>query len=121
MKLRLGEVKYFCEDANGVLWFKNHLVVPTYFELRRKIMDEAHCSMYSIHQGTNKMYQDLKKNFRWTRMKQEIARYVVECDTYRRVKGDHLRTVGNLQSLSTPEWEWEDIYMDFIAGLPCTS
>jgi hypothetical protein len=29
----------------------------------------------------NKMYQDLKKNFWWTRMKQEIAKYVSECDT----------------------------------------
>jgi hypothetical protein len=25
-------------------------------------MDEAHCSRYSIHPRTNKMYQDLKKN-----------------------------------------------------------
>jgi hypothetical protein len=33
------------------------------FELHRKIMDEAHCSRYSIHPGTNKMYQDLKNNF----------------------------------------------------------
>jgi hypothetical protein len=39
------------------------------FELHCKIMDEAHYSRYSIHPGTNKMYQDLKKNFWWTRMK----------------------------------------------------
>jgi hypothetical protein len=26
------------------------------FELRRKIIDEAHYSWYSIHLGTNKMY-----------------------------------------------------------------
>jgi hypothetical protein len=38
-------------------------MVSKYFELRRKIMDEAHCSRYSIHPGTNKMYQDLKKKF----------------------------------------------------------
>jgi hypothetical protein len=44
-------------------------MVPKDFELRHKIMDEAHYSRYSIHLGTNKMYQDLKKNFWWTRMK----------------------------------------------------
>jgi hypothetical protein len=33
------------------------------FELRRNIMDKARCSWYSIQMGTNKMYQDLKKNF----------------------------------------------------------
>jgi hypothetical protein len=88
-RLKLGEVKCFCEDADGVLWFKDRLVVPKDFELRHKIMDEAHCSRYSIHPGTNKMYQDLKKNFWWMRMKQEIAKYVAECDTCRRVK-DHI-------------------------------
>jgi hypothetical protein len=96
-------------------------MVPKEFELRRKIMDEVHCSWYSIQPGTNKMYQDLRRNFCWTRMKREIARYVSECDTYRRIKADHLRPVGNLQPLSIPEWKWENICMDFIVGLPRTS
>jgi hypothetical protein len=50
-----------------------------------------------------------------------IARYVVECDTYVRVKVDHLRKATNLQPLSIPKWKWEDIRMDFIVGLPHTS
>jgi hypothetical protein len=54
-------------------------------------------------------------------MKQEIAWYVTECDICHRVKEDHLRTTGNLHPLSVTEWKWEDIYMDFIVGLPCTS
>jgi ABC-type ATPase with predicted acetyltransferase domain len=62
-RLELGEVKCFREDVDGVLWFKDHLVVPKDFEIRRKIMDEAHCSKYSINLRTNKMYQDLKKSF----------------------------------------------------------
>jgi hypothetical protein len=96
-------------------------VVPKNFEVHRKIIDEAHCSRYSIHPGTNKMYQDLKKSFWWTRMKREIVKYVSECDTCRRVKADHLRPVGNLQPLSIPEWKWKNICMDFIVGLPRTS
>jgi hypothetical protein len=75
-RLELGEAQCFRQDSEGVLWFKDGLVVPKNFELRRKIMEEAHCSRNSIHPGTNKMYQDLKKNFWWTRMKREIARYV---------------------------------------------
>jgi hypothetical protein len=103
----------FHEDADGVLWFKNRLVVPKDFELHQKIMDEAHWSRYYI--------QGLKKNFWWTRMKLEIAKYVAECDTCQRVKVDHLRLAGNLQHLSIPDWKWEDICMDFIVGLPRTS
>jgi hypothetical protein len=112
---------YCCGGFFGVLWFKDRLVIPKNFELHRKIIDEAHCSGYSIHPRTKKMYQDLKKNFWWMRMKREIARYVTECVTCRRVKSDHLRPAGNLQPLSIPEWKWVNICMDFIMGLPCTS
>jgi hypothetical protein len=117
-RMESGEAQCFRQDADGVLWFKDCLVVLKDFELRRKIMDEAHCSRYSIHPGTNKMHQDLKKNFLWTRMKREIAKYVLECDTCRRIKADHLRPVGNLQPLSILKWKWENICMDFIMGLP---
>jgi hypothetical protein len=55
-RLELGEAQCFRQDADGILWFKNLLVVPKDFELRRKIMDEVHCSRYSIHSETNKMY-----------------------------------------------------------------
>jgi hypothetical protein len=85
-RLELGEAQCFRQDADEVLWFKDHLVVLKDFELHHKIMDEAHCTWYSIHLGTNKMYQDLKKNLWWTRMKQEISKYVSECDTYQRIK-----------------------------------
>jgi hypothetical protein len=62
-RMELVEPQCFRQDADGVLWFKDRLVVLKDFELRCKIMDEEHCSRYSIHPGTNKMYQDLKNNF----------------------------------------------------------
>jgi hypothetical protein len=96
-------------------------VVPKDFELHCKIMDEAHCSRYSIHPETNKMYQDLKKSFWWTRMKREIVKYMSECDMCRGVKADHLRPAKNLQPLSILEWKWENICMDFSVSLPRTS
>jgi hypothetical protein len=60
-RMESGEAQCFRQDADRVLWFKDRLVVPKDFELHCKIMDEVHCSRYSIHLGSNKMYQDLKK------------------------------------------------------------
>ena len=54
-------------------------------------------------------------------MKREIAKYVSECDTCRRVKASHLKPAGMLQPLSIPPGKWEDVSMDFIVGLPNTS
>ncbi|WVZ80915.1 hypothetical protein U9M48_028350 [Paspalum notatum var. saurae] len=92
----------FTLDDQGVLWFKGRLVVPKDMELRRKILDEAHTSMFTMHPGSKKMYQDLKQNFWWTRMKREIAKYVSECDICQRVKADHLKPAGMLQPLALP-------------------
>ncbi|WVZ81244.1 hypothetical protein U9M48_028640 [Paspalum notatum var. saurae] len=103
-------------DEEGVLWFKNRLVVPKDMELRKKILDEAHTSMFTLHPGSNKMYQELKQKFWWTCMKREIAKYVSECDVCQRVKADHLKPAGMLQPLEVPAWKWEDIHMDFIVG-----
>ncbi|WVZ63458.1 hypothetical protein U9M48_013089 [Paspalum notatum var. saurae] len=88
-------------DEEGVLWFKNRLVVPKDMEPRKKILDEAHTSMFTLHPGSNKMYQDLKQKFWWTRMKREIAKYVSECDVCQRVKADHLKPAA--PSSSRPE------------------
>jgi hypothetical protein len=117
-RMESREPQCFWQDVDRVLWFKDRLMVLKDFELRRKIMDEAHSSRYSIHPGINKMYQDLKKKFWWTRMEREIEKYVSECVTCRRIKADHLRPIENLQPLSIPEWKWENICMDFIVGLP---
>jgi hypothetical protein len=54
-------------------------------------------------------------------MKREAARYVSECDTYRKVKADYMKPGGLLQLLSIIEWRWDDISMDFIVGLPMTA
>ncbi|WVZ76146.1 hypothetical protein U9M48_024144 [Paspalum notatum var. saurae] len=110
----------FTLDDQEVLWFNNRLVVPKDMELRKKILDEAHTSVLTMHPGSNKMYQDLKQKFWWTRMKQEIAKYVSECDVCKRVKADHLKPGGMLQPLNVPAWKWEDIHMDFMVGLPRT-
>jgi hypothetical protein len=122
-KITQGEGKYKCfrVDHEGVLWFNDRIVVPKDHKLRKQILDEAHLSKFSMHPGSTKMYQDLKQNFWWTRMKREIARYVSECDICQRVKASHLKTAGILQPLPIPSWKWEDISMDFIIGLPNTS
>jgi hypothetical protein len=54
-------------------------------------------------------------------MNRETARYVSECDTYRKVKPDYMKPGGLLQPLSIPNWKWDDISMDFIIDLPLTA
>jgi hypothetical protein len=55
------KVACFCEDAKGTLCFEERLVVPKKEALKKKILDEAHTSWYSIHPGSTKMYHDLRQ------------------------------------------------------------
>jgi hypothetical protein len=64
LRRRLSEgdpkVNCFREDAEGILWFKDRLIVPNKAALKKKILDEAHTLRYSIHPGSTKMYHDLR-------------------------------------------------------------
>ena len=64
-----GRGPHFSIDDQGVVKFKNRLVVPSSDELRRKFLDEAHNSKLSIHLGSNKMYHDLRHLYWWPNMK----------------------------------------------------
>jgi hypothetical protein len=58
-----GKGPDFREDAEGVVWFKDRLCVPNITSIRELILKEAHEIAYSIHPGSEKMYQYLKKRF----------------------------------------------------------
>ena len=40
--------------------------------------------------------------------------------TCQKVKIEHQKPGGLLQSIEVPQWKWDDISMDFIVGLPRT-
>jgi hypothetical protein len=114
-------VTCFREDIEGTLQLKDTLVVPKREALKKKILDEAHMSEYSIHLCSTKMYHDLRQQFWGTGMKCRIAHYVSECDTCWKVKADYMKPGGLLQPLSIPNRKRDDTSMDLIVGLPLTA
>ncbi|GJR68780.1 putative reverse transcriptase domain-containing protein [Tanacetum coccineum] len=85
---------------------------------RDLVMHESHKSKYSIHPGSDKMYQDLKLLYWWPNMKVDIATYVSKCLTCAKVKAEHQKLSGLLQQPEIPVWKWERITMDFVSRLP---
>nr|GEW23926.1 hypothetical protein [Tanacetum cinerariifolium] len=61
--------------VDGTLCLNNKSLVPCFDDLRTLIMHESHKSKYSIHPGSDKMYQDLKQLYWWPNMKANIATY----------------------------------------------
>ncbi|GJV47388.1 putative reverse transcriptase domain-containing protein [Tanacetum coccineum] len=83
-----GMDKTFEVRPDGTCCIKNQSWLLLFGSLRDLIMHESHKSKYSIHPGSDKMYQDLKKLYWWPNMKAIIAKYVGKCLTCSRVKAE---------------------------------
>ncbi|GJT91880.1 putative reverse transcriptase domain-containing protein [Tanacetum coccineum] len=77
--------------VDKTLCLRNRSWLSFYGDLRTLIMHESHKSKYSVHLGSDKMYQDMKQLYWWPNMKDDIATY------------------------------WNNITMDFVTKLPRTS
>ncbi|GKF67593.1 putative reverse transcriptase domain-containing protein [Tanacetum coccineum] len=55
--------------ADGTLCLHSRSWIPCYGDLRSVIMHESHKSKYSIHPGSEKLYQDVKKLYWWPNTK----------------------------------------------------
>ncbi|GKF25313.1 putative reverse transcriptase domain-containing protein, partial [Tanacetum coccineum] len=95
--------------ANGTLCLNSRSWLPRYGDLRTVITHESHKSNYSIHSGSEKMYQDMKKLYWWPNMKENIATYVSKCLTYAKVKAEHQRPSGLLVQHKITEWKWDNV------------
>nr|GFC21857.1 putative reverse transcriptase domain-containing protein [Tanacetum cinerariifolium] len=104
--------------ADGTLCLNGRSWLPCYDDLRTVIMHESHKSKYSIHSGSDKMYQDMKKLYWWPNMKADIANYASKCLTCAKVKAEHQKPLGLLVQPKIPEWKWDNITIDFVTKLP---
>nr|GEV89409.1 putative reverse transcriptase domain-containing protein [Tanacetum cinerariifolium] len=57
------------------------------------IMHESHKSKYSIHPGSDKMYQDLKKLYWWLNMKVDIATDMKKTDSMEKLTQRYLKEI----------------------------
>ncbi|GJT30383.1 putative reverse transcriptase domain-containing protein [Tanacetum coccineum] len=107
--------------ADGTLCLNNRSWIPCFGELRALIIHVSHKSKYSIHPGSDRMYQELKKMYRWPNMKAEIATYVSKCLTCAKVKAEYQKPSGLLVQPKIPQWKLKNITMDFVIKLPKTA
>lgn len=93
----------FRVDENSVMRFRDRVYVPDFPELKKKILEEGHISGLSIHLSVRKMYQDLKKMFWWSCMKNDVVEFDYSYLTCQKSKVKHQRPYGLMQPLSILE------------------
>ncbi|KZV44098.1 hypothetical protein F511_10769 [Dorcoceras hygrometricum] len=103
---------------NGVLLHRERVVVPRKSIWPVKLIKEAHLTPTGGHSGALKTFKRIATTFFWPGMKDDVARFVAECDICQKQKYEATKPAGLLQPLPIPAAIWEDIAMDFITGLP---
>nr|GFB05725.1 putative reverse transcriptase domain-containing protein [Tanacetum cinerariifolium] len=107
--------------TDGTLCLNGRSWLLCYGNLRTVIMHESYKLKYSIHPGSDKMYQDLKNPYWWPNMKADIATYVSKCLACVKVNAEHQKPSGLLVQPKIPEWKWDNITIDFFTKLPKSS
>lgn len=68
--------------------------------------------------GTLKTFHRLQDNFYWPGMRKDVRDFVAQCPVCQIIKYETRRPSGLLQPLPIPTVIWEDLFLDFITGLP---
>ena len=63
--LKDGDKTNFLVKETRSLYFQNRLCVLDDKELNKKLLFEAHNTVFTMHSRGNKMYQDLKQHYWW--------------------------------------------------------
>ncbi|GKC48508.1 putative reverse transcriptase domain-containing protein, partial [Tanacetum coccineum] len=84
-----GMDKAFEIRHDGTRCIKNQSWLPLFGNLRDLIKHESYKSKYSIHPGSDKMYQDLKKLYWWPNMKAFIGHDTIWVIVDRLTKSAH--------------------------------
>ncbi|TYK06676.1 pol protein [Cucumis melo var. makuwa] len=114
-----GQGEDFSISSDDGLTFDGRLCVLEDSAVKAELLIEVHSSSFTMHPGSTKMYQDLRRVYWWRNMKREVADFVSRCLVCKQVKAFKQKPVGLWQPLSVPGWKWESVLtksVDFIPG-----
>jgi hypothetical protein len=102
----------------GILRYKGKIYIGNTTDLRSKIFDTFHSSLFGGHSGAKVTLKKIQQSFYWPKLSQFITEKIATCPICQISKSEHVSYPGLLQPLPIPTRKWADVSMDFIQGLP---
>jgi hypothetical protein len=102
----------------GILRYKGKIYIGNTTDLRSKIFDTFHSSLFGGHSGAKVTLKKIQQSFYWPKLSQFITEKIATCPICQISKSEHVSYPGLLHPLPIPTRKWADVSMDFIQGLP---
>ncbi|TYK19775.1 ty3-gypsy retrotransposon protein [Cucumis melo var. makuwa] len=107
-----GKANYQWKAGN--LFYKGRLVLSRKSTLIPSLLHTFHDSVLGGHSGFLRTYKRMNGEIQWMGMKNDVKKYVEQCEICQRNKTEALAPAGLLQPLPLPNLILEDWTMDFI-------
>lgn len=102
----------------GLILYKGRLWIVKGSSFQFQLLEYIHDNPSSGHSGYHKTVNRAKRDFYWKGIRNDIKKFVRECETCQVNKHETVHPEGLLHPLPIPTQTWADISMDFIEGLP---
>jgi len=107
-----------CQGKDGLLWYQGKIWIPKDKGIRTTLIAKHHEPPQAGHGGTAKTTELISRRYYWPKIREDIKRFIKNCDKCQRTKVVRDAPYGLLQSNEAPNRPWKSIAMDFITDLP---
>ncbi|KAA0051377.1 T32E20.30 [Cucumis melo var. makuwa] len=120
----IKRLKEYPEEGGRYQWdnerllYKGRVIISKTSSLIPNLLHTFHDFILEGHSGFLRTYKRMSGELHWLGMKNDIKKYVEQCDICQRNKFEATKPARVLQTLPIPEKILEDWTMNFIEGLP---
>jgi len=107
-----------CQWKDGLLWYQGKIWIPKNEGIRTTLIAKHHEPPQAGHGGKAKTTVLISRRYYWPKIREDIKRFIKNCDTCQRTKVVRHAPYRLLQSTEAPDRPCKSIAMDFITDLP---
>ena len=114
---KAGKTQFWVE-GHLLMTKGNRLYIPRMGELRKKLIQECHDTLWAGHPRWQRMYALIKKGYFWPNMVDDIMQYTKTCVICQQDKVEKAKVSRLFEPLPVSTRPWESVSLDFITHLP---
>lgn len=115
-KARADRLKEGWEESDGVLY---HQCLPYILKIiRTELINKCHNDPLAGHFGIERTQELITQKYFWLSFQADVKAYIKRYNICLALKAVKYKPYRDLQLLIIPTYQWKNLLMDFVTGLP---